>query len=324
MRVLVTGSNGFIGSHLAMSLHDHGHDVCGFDSFAGKGPSILSRSVMGDIRDTEATDKALKSVEAVIHLVAAHRDFGVSVSEYNDINVNGTQNLLSGCSKYGIHKFVFYSSVAVYGSQPKPTTETTTPCPDGPYGRSKLAAEKIVVEWVNAASNRQVAIIRPTLIFGPENYANMYNLIDKICRKKFVFVGSGSNIKSVAYVENLAAATLFCLSNLKNGVAIYNYVDEPQMTTRQMVERIAEYAGVAVPRLTIPLSVAMAGTYVFDILGRVTGHDFSITAARIKKFCTSTHHMAEKIRKDGFKQPVSLEDGFRQTVEWYLEQKKWL
>lgn len=322
MRILITGSNGFIGSHLAVLLQKQGYDVYGFDSFVGKGPSGLSGCIIGDIRDTAATDKALEPVEAVVHLVAAHRDFGVSVSEYNDINVNGTHNVLSGCAKHGISKFVFYSSVAVYGSQPAPTTETTTPCPDSPYGRSKLAAEQVVAEWANAESNRQVAIIRPTLIFGPENYANMYNLIDKICRKRFVFVGSGNDVKSVAYVENLAAATLFCLSNLKRGVVVYNYVDEPQMTTRQMVERIAEYAGVSIPGLTIPLSAAMAGTYMFDILGRVIGHDFPVTAARIKKFCTSTHHTAEKIRKDGFNQPVSLEEGFRQTVEWYLERKK--
>jgi len=303
-------------------LQGRGHDVYGLDSFTGKFPSKISGCIIGDIRDTEATDRALKSVEVVVHLVAAHRDFGVSVSEYNDINVNGTHNLLSGCARHGICKFVFYSSVAVYGSQSAPTTENTNPCPDSPYGRSKLAAEQVVIDWAKVESKRQVTIIRPTLIFGPENYANMYNLIDKICRKRFVFVGNGNNIKSVAYVENLAAATLFCISKLKYGVGVYNYVDEPQMTTRQIVERIAEYAGVSVPGLIIPLSLAMAGTYVFDILGRVTGHDFPITAARIKKFCTSTHHTADKIRREGFCQPVSFEDGFRKTVDWYLKQKR--
>ena len=321
MKILVTGSNGFIGKYLVGKLIAGGHEVCGFDNQCNQAEDSKIKCIIGDIRNKDALMEALDAVDVVIHLVAAHRDFGILESEYFDVNVNGTKNLLSGCSKLGIDKFIFCSSVAVYGLQPKPTDENTIPNPITPYGQSKIAAEKVIEQWVNASSKRQVIIIRPTVIFGPENYANVYNLIDKICRRKFIFIGNGSNVKSVAYVENLVEVIMFSLKRLKPGIEVYNYSDEPQMTIRQIVETIATHAGVTIPGISISLPVATIGGSIFDFLGKITGYDFPFTAARMKKFCDETYHRADKIRKDGFVAPISLEEGFRRTVKWYLEQQ---
>jgi nucleoside-diphosphate-sugar epimerase len=221
-----------------------------------------------------------------------------------------------------VKKFIFVSSVAVYGTRSEPTDENTLPTPDTPYGRSKLAAEKVVAKWAQEDPTRQVIIIRPTVIFGPKNYANVYNLIDQIYHRRFIFVGDGSNIKSVAYVENLVEATRFLLCRMKSGVDIYNYVDEKQMTTKQIVEIVSRLLSVPIPKIKIPLWLTAGFGSIFDLLGKITGYNFPITGKRIKKFCTETYHNADKIRALSFQQPVSLDEGFKRTIAWYLESRQ--
>jgi len=221
-------------------------------------------------------------------------------------------------SELNIKNLIFYSSVAVYGTQNEPTTEQSPFTPDTEYGRSKLAAENVILKWAEENKNRCVITIRPTVIFGPENYGNVYNLIDKIYKKRFIFVGDGSNIKSVAYVENLVDATLFLIKHLKSGVQILNYSDEPQMTTAEIVNIITEFMPHSIPKFKIPLSIAVSAGNIFDVLAKITGYNFPITAKRMKKFNTATHHRAEKIRQLGFQQEISVKEGFRRMIEWYL------
>ena len=320
MKILVTGSGGFIGSLLCERLAHDGFEVRGFDSKCS--PDAHYECIAGDIRNHDLLLKAVDSVDIVVHLIAMHHDFGISDDEYFEINEKGTEDLLNSCSKAGVKKFIFYSSVAVYGTQPNPTNETTIPRPDTPYGASKLAAEEIVRRWQKEDPSRQVIIIRPTVVFGPNNYANVYNLINQIYHKRFRMTGDGNNIKSVAYVENLVDATRFLIEKSKPGLQIFNYSDEPQMSTKEIVRTIADNAKVNIPGYGIPLWLALRVGGIFDFLGKITGYNFPITGNRIKKFCTTTHHKSEKIRKLGFKPTITLKEGFKRTVEWFVEQRR--
>jgi nucleoside-diphosphate-sugar epimerase len=119
-------------------------------------------------------------------------------------------------------------------------------------------------------------------------------------------------------VENLVDATVFLIDKLKPGIQVFNYVDEPQLSIAQTVDIISGYMPHHVPKIKIPLIVAVTFGSIFDLLAKITGHNFPITGARMKKFATSTHHKADKIRQIGFKQNVDLKEGFRRMVEWYL------
>jgi len=158
MKILVAGSNGFIGSFLCKSLMKDGISVRGFDSQCNQGQPGSFECFTGDIRHRDIVSKAVKSIDVVVHLIAMHHDFGISESEYFDVNEKGTQNLLTCCSEAGIKKFIFFSSVAVYGTQTKPTNENTTPNPDTPYGSSKLAAEKVVMQWFKAEFGKSTIV----------------------------------------------------------------------------------------------------------------------------------------------------------------------
>jgi len=322
MKILIIGYTGFIGQFLTKKLVQKNHQVIGLDI---NSPSIeqekICENFIGDILSPDDVTKAAQGVDMIIVLAAKHHDFGVTREEFFRVNEGGVKNLLDCVSKLGIKKIIFYSSVAVYGTQEGATNEMTLPTPDTDYGESKLAAENVIHDWVNKDRNRCVIIIRPTVVFGPYNYANVYNLIDKIYRKKFLFVGNGNNIKSVAYVANLVDANIFLIERLKPGVQIFNYSDEPQMSIEQIVNIIIKYMPHGIPKIRIPLALAVSSGSVFDFLAKLTGYNFPITGSRMKKFATSTHHKSDKIRKLGFKQRIDVKEGFRRMIEWYLEKE---
>lgn len=323
MDILVVGSAGFIGRYLTKRLTAAGHKVIGFDLTFDKAQGEMCECVVGNICNKENIIRALKDrkIDIIINLAAKHRDFGISEEEFFEVNEKGIRNLVECAAIYGIKKFLFFSSVAVYGSHKEAVTEDTMPSPVSQYGKSKLAAEKVLEKWAEEDKTREVLIIRPVVAFGPWNYANMYHLIKKIRDRKFVFIGKGTNIKSVAYVENLVEATVFLLDMRKPSINYFNYSDEPQMSIREIVDVISRHVGVRVPESKMPLFLALILTFPFDVLQKITGRVQPITAKRIKKFSTPTHFKADKIREAGFVQPISLEEGFKRTLEWFLREE---
>jgi len=322
MRVLVTGSSGFIARFLIPGLTARGHEVVGIDTRAGSDFGPQFRFIEASITDDGAVDRAMQHVDLIVHLAAEHKDFGVTERLYQQVNVEGTESLLRAAAHRGVHKFIFFSSVAVYGDSAVPTHEGLAPAPVSPYGRTKLLAEKRVEDWLRSESGREVVIVRPTVIFGPWNYANMYRLIDSLARRRYIGVGSGGNVKSIGYVENVADATLFLIERMKAGIELFNYADSPHLTTRELVRCIATDLRVSVPVVHIPKPLALAAALPFDVLARATGKDLPLTASRIDKFTRPTHHLAEKIRAIGYHPRFALRDGIRQTVAWYLDETR--
>lgn len=312
---LITGGSGFIGSHFYNAIPNE--KVINFDL---KPPAFKSESqfVQGDIRIMDDIVKALKTskIGRIISLAAKHHDFGIGHDEYFDTNEDGTRVICEAASKFNIKEIVFYSSVAVYGIRQEKSIEGMYPQPDSAYGASKLAGEKVLEKWAYEDPTRSVLIIRPTLVFGPNNMANMRNLIQQIDSGLYFHLGKAENIKSIAYVENLVKATLFLMDRMKPGVSIYNYADEPQLSAREIGNIIASALNKKV-RITIPKSLGILMGYPFDLAIKITGKNLPISTARIKKLGTQTHHSAEKIFAEGFVPEYSTIEGIRKMVEWY-------
>jgi nucleoside-diphosphate-sugar epimerase len=313
--ILLTGGSGFIGSHFHNFLEQK--SIINLDLNPPQ-KAYNSTYVKGDIRIKEDVRKAIKAndIKSIITLAAKHHDFGIGHDEYFDTNEEGTKILCSVASEFGIKEIIFYSSVAVYGLRDEVTTEQTEPQPDSPYGASKLAGENVLRKWAGEDNSRSVLIMRPALVFGANNKANMYNLIKQVDSGLYFHLGKADTIKSIAYVENLVEATLYLRDNIKPGVSIYNYADEPQLTTRQISSTIASCLGTKV-RLSIPKSFAILMGLPFDLLIKLTGKNLSISTSRIKKLGTQTYHSANKLFSQGFKPKYSTVDGITKMVEWY-------
>jgi nucleoside-diphosphate-sugar epimerase len=315
LKILVIGHAGFIGRELADALVRGGHEVRGMDTRAPAEP-VAYASKIGDIRNKGDIVDAARGVDLIVNLAAEHRDFGITTEAYFAVNDVGTDNVAQAAAELGIDRVFFFSSVAVYGPGTR-QTEDTPVAPTVAYGASKVAGEARMTAWAAKDPRRQAVILRPTVVFGPRNYGNMYNLIRTIAARRFVMVGDGSSSKSVAYVTNVVDATLFLLDRMAPGVAVYNYCDYPQRTSRELIGEICKGLGRRPPRLRLPLEPILGAARVLDLIGARTGYDFPITANRIRKLNTSTAIAADKIRDLGFRQRTSIEDGLRQTLDWY-------
>jgi GlcNAc-P-P-Und epimerase len=318
---LITGNAGFIGKYLTSALIHGGHEIRGLDIRPRKDVEKGFTQVAGNVIDRDVVREVMAGIDCIIHLAAEHKDFGISQEEYFRVNVEGTKVLLDVATEKDIKKFIFFSSVAVYGSR-QPSSDTTVPQPNNHYGASKLKAEEVIREWAQADTRRRVVIIRPTVVFGPRNHANIFRLVKQVSDERFIWVGNGSDIKSVAYVENVVDATVFISSRMDVGMQIYNYADSPHLTTKDIVHIIAAKAGARVPKLKIPWPLAITTASMFDILGKLFGIDFPITSARIRKFNTPTCHRAEKIFALGFRPRFTIEEGLEKMVKWYIEQRE--
>ncbi|MGH3631096.1 MAG: NAD-dependent epimerase/dehydratase family protein, partial [Sciscionella sp.] len=156
MRILVTGSSGFIGRFLIPELIAKGHEVVGLDVRVGPEFGGSFCFIRGNILDAGVLGGAMDGIDLVIHLAAEHKDFGVTDGLYHEVNVEGTKNLLRCAAERAVGKFVFFSSVAVYGSSPIPTHEGLECSPELPYGKSKLLAEHALEEWTQTDRSRSV------------------------------------------------------------------------------------------------------------------------------------------------------------------------
>lgn len=317
--VLITGGSGFIGGHFHRNVSNESIINLDLNEPLFKYSSTF---ISGDIRQIEDVRKVClnNKIKTILLLAAKHHDFGIGHDEYFDTNEQGTATVCKIASEFNIKEIVFYSSVAVYGIRNEIATEQMIPQPDSPYGASKLAGEKVLEKWASEDASRKVLIIRPTLVFGPNNMANMRNLIRQIDSGLYFHLGRAENVKSIAYVENLVAATLFLMQRMKPGVSIYNYADEPQLSARQIGEIIAKELNKKI-RITVPKALGILMGIPFDAVIKLTGKNLPISSARIKKLGTQTYHSAEKIFSEGFTPKNSTIDGIKKMVDWYKNEK---
>ena len=313
-KIFFTGASGFIGSYF--------HEVLPNDQVVNldlEEPQFKHSAyfIKGNIRNKSDIDNVLAqfACDTIIHLAAEHKDFGIAKEEYFKTNEFGTQNICEAATKFGIKKIVFYSSVAVYGGNVTPSDEMMQPSPNLPYGASKLAGEKVLYQWAAEDKERSVLIVRPAVVYGERNVANMFRLIEQIKAGRYFHIGEGKNVKSVAYVRNLVQATLYLMECMKPGIAIYNYADEPQLTSRQITSIISQSLNKKEP-ITLPYWMVHTMAIPFDIAIKLTGKDLPISSNRVKKFCTETFHRADKIFSTGFKPQYKNEQGLINMVKW--------
>ena len=271
--------------------------------------------VQCDVRRHETLNEVAHGTRAIVNLAAEHRDDVRPLSRYHETNVEGASQVCLAASNAGIQKIVFASSAAVYGFHPYPVDESGPFAPFNAYGKTKLDAEGVYRAWAAEDSSRTLVIVRPTVVFGEGNRGNVYNLLHQIASGRFLMVGSGNNVKSMAYVGNVAAFLIHTIS-LGPGVHTFNYVDGPDMNTRDLVEYFKRCLGIHGKTLSIPMPVALAGGYLMDMLAHLSGRTFPISAIRILKFCESTQFRADLAAQSGFIPLCSLSEGLARTLQF--------
>ena len=304
MRVLVTGSAGFIGSHLAEALVARGDDVVGIDSFVDYYPrrykeanivGLLSgeryRLIESDLRRADLVS-VLDGIDAVIH-AAAMAGLPRSWTEfetYMDCNVLGTQRLLEAARASGIRRFVHISTSSVYGRDAI-GDETTPTRPISPYGVTKLAAEQLVLAFADSFGLSST-ILRYFSIFGPRQRPDMaYNIFTEalLDGRRITVFGDGEQSRTNTFVADAVAATIAAIEGGAPG-EIYNIGGGEAITVNEAIRTIGGVLGVE--------------------------PDIEHVEARVGDQ-RHTHADTSKARAAfGFEPTVGPVDGLRAQVEW--------
>jgi len=317
IKPLLIGASGFVGTRLVEQL---GESAClNLDKRqSAKYPAITT---LQDIRD-EGLDKAIPvGTKEVVLLAAEHRDDVSPISLYYDVNVQGTQNVLDAMDRKGVQSIIFTSSVAVYGLDKDNPDENHPADPFNHYGKSKWQAEEILRAWYNKdPQNRSLSILRPTVIFGEANRGNVYNLLRQIASGKFLMIGKGNNLKSMAYVGNVVAFIQHLVANSEPGYRVYNYIDKPDFDMNTLVARVRGELQQSGSLLRLPKPIGMLGGYAFDLLALISRRKLPVSSVRVKKFCATTQFSADALKATGFQQPYSLEQGLQRTLQYEFKE----
>ena len=204
MKTIVFGGSGFLGSHIADTLTNKGHDVTIFDLQPSKYLKDKQKMVVGDILDQKAVEKAVKGCDVVYHFAAladietAH----LKPLETVEYNILGTTTILEACRKNKVKRFVFASTIYVYSDA-------------GSFYRSSKQACELIIENYNEVFNLPYTILRYGSLYGPR--ADDKNWIHKILNQatkdgKITRHGDGEEIREYIHVEDAAKLSVDILS----------------------------------------------------------------------------------------------------------------
>jgi dihydroflavonol-4-reductase len=196
MRLLVTGGTGFIGSHLAEAGRLRGAEVVAFgltdrpeeqanaDLLSRLGAEVIS----GSITDPELCRKAARGATHIFHLAVAMREGGKSDEFFETINLDGTRHLLEAASAQRVERFVYCSTIGIYGHRaPGITNEDSPLAPGNIYERTKVSAERLVREFTENCRLPSV-VLRPADVYGPRDQ-RLLKMFKGVSRGRFPLFG---------------------------------------------------------------------------------------------------------------------------------------
>jgi len=324
MNVLITGGTGFIGSRLALKLLEEGHRVRVTgqqNNEAESANKVMLEQAGAEVVLTSLTDQPpfealLDGVDWVFHLAAAQHEANVGDQHFVDVNVDGTRNLLEACVTAGVDRFVYGSTIGVYGLLDG-RIEETSPCnPDNIYGKTKLAAEKTVLE---AASKLPVTIIRISETFGPGD-RRLLKLFRTIEKGVFFVVGSGRNLHQLIFVDDLVRGLTLAASEPAAVGEICLLAGREPVSTREMVDTIARQVGGKVPRRHAPLAPFMLIARILETVCKPLGIQPPLHRRRMdffKKSFTLSRDRARSVLS--FEPELSFAEGVERTADWYRQ-----
>lgn len=239
-KILVTGGAGFMGSWLVDELLKRGHSVVSVDDLSGGSLSNVNKNckfIKMDLRDTEKVEKIVKEerIEIIYHL-AAYAAEGQSIFspiQINDINIKAMNNLLVATVNKDVKRFVFTSSMAVYGNQRPPFNEEMSRIPEDPYGCGKAYCERML-EIFSKIYGFEYTILRPHNVYGPRQnisdpYRNVLGIwINMIMRGKPPYIyGDGEQTRAFSFIADVTPPVANAgLHNKANGHIINVGSDE--------------------------------------------------------------------------------------------------
>ena len=320
--ILVTGATGFIGRHLLPVLHQQGWQTTAAvrDDFRQPLSIPIKAIQVGEIDDMTDWQEALLGIDTVIHLAGRshilHETISNPEAAFIKVNTKGTINLVKQSLKAGVKHFIFVSSIHAMAAESDDILNENSPChPDSPYGGSKLQAEQALINLAKD-SNMTWTILRPTLVYGPGNRANMERLMKLIKRGLPLPFGAIKNRRSFVFVGNLVAAIITCLDHPNAANQIFLISDNQDVSTPQLIRLIAQQIQQPCQLLPVPTTLLRFLGYLGDNIESITGKNLPFNTYNIDRLLGSLAVDSSYIQKTlDWQPPFTLEQGLAQTIQ---------
>ncbi len=319
-RALVTGGGGFVGSYIVKQLREQGVEclVLGRNSY----PEVEAQGakcLVGDICDASFVAESFKGVDTVFHVAALAGVWG-KWKDYYRINVQGTENVIAACKKNKVRSLVYTSTPSVVfngkdiinGDEQLPYAENFL-CH---YAKSKVMAERLVLE--NDAENKgfHTCAIRPHLVWGPGDPHLIPRLLERGRKRQLKKVGDCKNLVDISYVENVAEAHLLAALNLEStgtasGQAYFISQGEP-VNLWQWIDELFERKNVPAISACVPFAVAYTAGAVLEAMHHVFAphKEPKMTRFLAEQLAKSHCFSIAKAQKDlGYTVRISTEEG---------------
>jgi nucleoside-diphosphate-sugar epimerase len=323
MNVLLTGANGFVGSHILDALVARSLAVTALLRRNADTRLIDSRRAQVEIRtgslaDLPSLEGALKGITHVIH--CAGRTKALRVSEYYETNENGTRHLIDAVNRTGaaVQRLVLVSSLAA--SHPavaaQPAREADPPAPVSDYGKSKLRGEEVV----RRSCKTSFVVLRPAAVYGPRDsdFLQLFRAVRAHVLPRF---GGGQQPLSLVFVEDLAAATVAALLHPVGSGATFNVAGSEVITTAQLARVVADTVGT----WALPLPLPGWGLWPLcvwqEAWSRCTGRPGILSRqkyreARASGWVCDVGRLRDEL---GFECRTGVREGLGRTWSWYRE-----
>ncbi|MGH2574260.1 MAG: NAD-dependent epimerase/dehydratase family protein [Ignavibacteria bacterium] len=327
INVLITGATGFIGSHIADELLKRNYKIKCLVRKTSNLQWLKDKPVefvYGSLFDNEILTRAVENVDYIYH--SAGITFAKKKSEYFKGNTEAVKNIIEVCYKVNpkIKKFVHISSQAAVGpalSESNPVDENTGYHPITTYGRSKTEAEKIVKSYFDKMN---CTIIRPPAVYGPRDVA-VFEYFKSISRGLMPLIGFGSKLVSLIHSSDLVNGITLAGESVKANSNIYFISSEKFYSWRNVGELTSRLMNKKVLRVVIPHFTAYTVGFFSQVFAMFSKKPAILNIEKTKDI-TQTYWIcsAEKARHElGFKEKLTLEEGFKNTIEWY-KKKGWI
>ncbi len=273
LRILVTGSSGFIGTALSNALSAAGHRV----RAASRKPNMIANQDnrewvrLPDLESEVDWDSLVAGMDVVVHLAAiAHRSHADSL-DYMQANRVATANLVQACRRQGIKRLIFMSSIGAQAGSAADhvVTEADEPQPMTAYDRAKLAAEEEI-----RRSGVPFTILRPVIVYGPGAKANIALMVRIATLPLPLPFGAFNNRRSLLSIDNLIQAIVLCLDDPATLNQTFIVCDREPVTLAEMFAVLREAAGLSPRLVSIPpaavktVLVAAGRQPLWDRIGR--------------------------------------------------------
>jgi len=318
LRVLVTGAAGFTGGRLAHTLLAAGDTVRALTrspvpALAEAGAEVVT----GDLRDAAAVERAAAGVEVVYHIAAIYRQAGLRDEVYRAVNAAAVRTVVDAAARAGARRVVHCSTVGVHGDIEHPPAREDAPLRPGDiYQVTKLEGERIAREAAED-TEMEVVIVRPTGIYGPGD-RRLLKLFRGVARGRFATLGSGRIFYHLTYIDDLVEGFRLCAT--VPGAAGRTYIlAGPEVTTlNELVAIVATEAGVAPPRLHLPVWPFWVAGALCETACAPLGIEPPLYRRRVDFFTKSRKFDISRARAEiGYAPKVGLREGVARTLAWY-------